>query len=92
MYVLGRFDFNKCLVKCSNCDFVCEPLSDVQLIVRNGYWPGSLKSSSSYIFHQDLFRMWNTFQKQMPGTSQKSFLEGLEEFSLAKGRVWYCRF
>ena len=29
--------------------------------------------------------MWNTFQKQMRGTSQKSFLEGLEEFSLAKG-------
>ena len=48
--------------------------------VKNGYWPSSLKSMS-YIFHQDIPRQWNAFQKQMPGTSQKRFLEGLGDFS-----------
>ncbi|XP_028403973.1 uncharacterized protein LOC114526573 [Dendronephthya gigantea] len=82
----GRFDFNKYTTKCVNCSLVCEPLSNLQLILQNGYWPGSVGSSLSYIFDQDLFRLWDIFQKRMPGTSQKSFLEGLEEFSLSKGR------
>lgn len=87
VFVLGRFDFNKCIVKCTNCDMVCEPWSDYCFVIKNGYWPGSLKSSSSYIFHQDVLRMWDILQKQMPGTSQKSYLEGLKEFSMQKGRV-----
>ena len=66
---------------------VCEPWDDYCCVIKNGYWPGSLKSSSSYIFHQDVLRMWGILQKQMPGTSQKSFLEGLGEFSVQKGRV-----
>ena len=75
-------------MRCASCNWVFEPMSNVELLVRNGYWPGNLSSSSSaYIFHQDLFRMWDILQKRMPGTSQKSFLEGLEEFSLNKGRV-----
>ena len=68
---------------------VCEPRDEYSCVIKNGYWPGSLKSPCSYIFHQDLFRMWDIFQKQMPGTSQKSFLAGLGEFSVQKGRVQY---
>ena len=71
---IGRFDLNKYVMECGNCSWVIEPMSNVEFLVRNGYWPGNLSSSSSaYIFHQELFHMWDIFKKKWQGHLRKVF-------------------
>jgi len=81
----GRFDFNKPYYQCNSCgkDVVSFSLST---FVQCGYWPGS-PNDTSYLFHQDLFILWDALQKRMPGTSEGAFIRGLEDISFLKGRV-----
>ena len=39
------------------------------------------------MFHHDLFEYWDNLQKRMPGASERSFLFGLQDFSVNHGRV-----
>jgi hypothetical protein len=80
----GRFDFNKPYYQCENCGK--DTRYSLSTIVEAGYWPGS-PNDSSYLFHQDLFFLWDSLQKRMPGTSEAAFVRGLEDISSLKGRV-----
>ena len=55
-------------------------------MVHAGYWPGS-PTDTSYVFDQQLFYLWDSLQKRMPGTSETSFVRALEDVSVLKGRV-----
>ena len=55
-------------------------------VVHPGYWPGS-PTDTSYVFDQQLFYLWDSLQKRMPGTSETSFVRALEDVSVLKGRV-----
>ena len=55
-------------------------------IVQAGYWPGS-PTDTSYVFDQQLFQLWDSLQKRMPGTSESSFIRALEDVSAINGRV-----
>ena len=82
---LGRFDFNKYAVHCRNCNDVT-PSWTIRDVVQAGYWPGS-PSETSYVFDQQLFWLWDSLQKRMPGTSESSFIRALEDVSAMSGRV-----
>lgn len=55
-------------------------------VVQAGYWPGS-PTDTSYVFDQQLFKLWDSIKKRMPGTSESSFILALEDVSVMKGRV-----
>lgn len=55
-------------------------------VVQAGYWPRS-PTDTSYVFDQQLFKLWDSIQKRMPGTSESSFIRALEDVSVMKGRV-----
>ena len=55
-------------------------------VVQSGYWPGS-PADTSYVFDQQLFQLWESLQKRMPGTSETSFIRALEDVSAMRGRV-----
>ena len=38
-------------------------------------------------FDQQLYYLWDSLQKRMPGTSESSFITALEDESVIKGRV-----
>ena len=83
--VLGRFDLSHVLYRCLGCTkdlSTTDPIITAQL----GFWPGSI-ANTTFVFDQELFLHWNLFQKQSPGTSERSFLKSLEQFSVRKGRV-----
>ena len=81
----GRFDLNKFSIQCSRCDAVT-PCGSISDMVQAGYWPGS-PTDTSYLFDQQLFRLWDAIQKRMPGSSESSFIRALEDVSVTKGRV-----
>ena len=82
---LGRFDLNKFTVQCSGCQ-ACNPSWSLCDVVQAGYWPGS-PTDTSYVFDQQLFYLWDSLQKRMPGTSESSFIRALEDVSVMRGRV-----
>ena len=82
---LGWFDLNKFTVQCSACK-TCNPSWSLRDVVHAGYWPGS-PTDTSYVFDQQLFYLWDSLQKRMPGTSETSFVKALEDVSVLKGRV-----
>lgn len=59
----------------------CNSTSDVSP-ARLGYWPGS-----PYLFYYDVFHLWDTMQKNMPGSSCSAFVKTLAQISEKKGRV-----
>ena len=40
---------------------------------------------TSYVFDEQLFHLWDAFQKRMPGTSERFFIRALEDVSVMKG-------
>ena len=78
-----RFDLDCSRLSCTTCSAVLHQWS-----LNAWYWPGS-PSVITYIFDQGLFEMWDILQKKMPGTSENSFIRGLEDFSSSRGRVSY---
>ncbi|PFX21550.1 hypothetical protein AWC38_SpisGene13955 [Stylophora pistillata] len=81
----GQFDISKSTIQCSQCNFVSLSwsLSDV---IHAGYWPGSPRDTN-YVFCQQLFHLWDAFQKRVLGTSESSFIRALEDTSVMKGRA-----
>ena len=55
-------------------------------VVQAGYWPGS-PTDTSYVFDQQLFKLWDSIKKRMPGTLESLFIQALEDVSVMKGRV-----
>jgi hypothetical protein len=53
-----------------------------------GYWPGSPKQIS-HVFSEELFRLWDSVRKHMPGTSETAFLRAVGDISSERGRVGF---
>lgn len=81
----GRFDLSYRCYYCTDCQKECSPWN-TDCIIRAGFWPGSI-ANMHYAFQQDLFMFWDLLQKWMPGSSERSFVKSLEQFSAQKGRV-----
>ncbi|XP_028409280.1 uncharacterized protein LOC114531881 isoform X1 [Dendronephthya gigantea] len=81
----GRFDLNWFNIHCSSCPWQWSPIS-FDCIVQSGFWPGS-PANVNYLFHQELFLLWDAFRKQMPGSSQTAFIRSLEDMSRSKKRA-----
>ena len=58
----------------------------MEKIISEGYWPGGPKNFN-YVFCEDVFRVWDSLRKYMPGTSETAFLKSLASISSEKGRV-----
>lgn len=54
-------------------------------ILKSGYWPQS-PLNFSYLFPKEVFKIWDQFRKQMPGSSSSAFLETLN-FSRIQGAL-----
>ncbi|XP_028417750.1 uncharacterized protein LOC114542274 [Dendronephthya gigantea] len=80
----GRYDLSLCMYRCGNCDKAYSPLS-LEKIISEGYWPGNPKHFN-HVFSQDLFRLWDSVRKHMPGTSESAFIRSLGNLSSNNGR------
>ena len=83
--LLGRYDLYKFSCKCYECGSTFDPFN-IGTLISTGYWPSSFKSSS-YLFDENVFLTWDVFRKRMPGTSEKSFLDSLNDLTVHYGRV-----
>ncbi|EFX66125.1 hypothetical protein DAPPUDRAFT_116662 [Daphnia pulex] len=80
----GRFDVTSTLFVCSVCKE--SRLATNEEYMYSGYWPGSL-SHNSYFIEEDLISFWHHLRHKTPGTSERKFVETLEEISLDNDRV-----
>ena len=58
----------------------------LETLVTSGFWPTSFKNIS-YLIQEDVFVTWDMFRKRMPGSSEKSFLDSLNDLTVFYGRV-----
>ena len=65
-YFSGRFDLHLFTYSCSGCDQQFSPLT-LEKIINEGYWPGGPKNFN-YVFCENVFRVWDSLHKYMPGT------------------------
>ena len=80
-----------CMYQCGNCDKAYSPLS-LEKIISESYWPGNPKHFN-HVFSHDLFRLWDSVRKHMPGTSETAFItESLGNLSSNNGRVCLTAF
>ena len=79
----GRFDLNWSEFKCSSCKAVNSATESD--FVASGWWPGSPKHKS-YLFSMELLIFWKHLSHKTPGTSERKFLETLNEVSKLAGR------
>ena len=70
---------------CSQCHIEFNPFT-LSTAVKSNLWPGSLKRLS-YFIKEEVFELWDSLRKRMPGTSEKSFLDMLNDISSLHGRV-----
>ena len=87
LFYLGRYDLCHCTYYCNNCDEQCSPAT-LDKIINEGYWPGS-PTTFNHAFSEDVFRLWDSVRKHMPGTSETAFLRSLGDLSRKRGRVCY---
>ena len=80
----GRFDVTSTQFVCSVCKK--SRLATNEEYMFCGYWPGSL-SHNSYFIEEDLLSLWHHLRHKTPGTSERKFVETLEEISLDNDRV-----
>lgn len=76
---------NLCSYHCTGCGGHFSPLT-LEKIINEGYWPGS-PANLNYVFSEDVFRLWDSIRKHMPGTSEAAFIKSLGCISSEKGRV-----
>lgn len=57
----------------------------------SGYWLGSL-SNNTYFFDESMLEMWYHLRHKTPGTSERKFVETLEEVSYDNDRVNWIKF
>jgi hypothetical protein len=77
-FIAGRFDLYLFTYSCTGCDQQFSPLT-LEKIINEGYWPGGPKNLN-YIFCEDVFRVWDSLRKYMPGTSETAFLKSLPPY------------
>jgi hypothetical protein len=75
------------MYQCGNCEQQYSPLS-LDKLIGEGYWPGS-PNQFNQVFSDDLFRLWDSVRKHMPGTSESAFIRSLGTISSEKGRVCF---
>jgi hypothetical protein len=85
LFLPGRFDLYSFSYSRTGCDQHFSPLT-LNKLINEGYWPGGPKNLN-YVFCEDVFRLWDSFRKHMPGTSETAFIRSLASISSAKGRV-----
>ena len=76
---------SKYLIFCEDCSSYTDPFT-VGVLLTSGYWPGNV-TTSSYMFTEDVFELWDKFRKYMPGSSERAFLKSLNSISEENGRV-----
>eukprot|EP00794_Sanderia_malayensis_P000837 gene837-134_t len=82
--VKGRFDLKKYFMLCKSCCHEWDPFN-LKTLIKFRLWPGS-PEACTYLFDQDVFRLWNSFSKRMPGSSESAFLSSLNDISAERGR------
>ncbi len=80
----GRFDLHNSLFRCKDCQSTRD--ATIEEYLCSGYWPGSI-SNNSYFFEEEMLKMWYHLRHKTPGTSERKFVETLEEISLDNDRV-----
>ena len=86
VYLLsGRFDVNRYVLNCNECLMEYDPFN-LETILYSDLWPGSV-NNLHYLFHQDVFRLWDAFRKRMPGSSEVGFINALCDLSTLNQRV-----
>lgn len=83
--VTGWFDFSKLNYICTACGKDLETIN-LAVVVKAGYWLGS-PNDVSYIFHQDLFVLWNASQKEDAWNIWKCFCKSFRRCVIIESKV-----
>ncbi|RXN23154.1 hypothetical protein ROHU_003338 [Labeo rohita] len=79
----GRFDLHQPLYVCQSCQHQWSP--DVKELMRSGYWPASVTSSTLYTL--DLLSSFQELKVISPGFSRQAFAKLLEHRTKIGGRM-----
>jgi len=72
----GRFDLYSTSFRCISCNSTREATNEEYM--SSDFWPGSL-SNNTYFFDGQLLKLWYHLRNKTPGTSERKFIEALEE-------------
>ena len=86
----GKFELQQYLHVCCLYQEPKDPFS-LKNLLANGFWPSSPKNFTCLV-KDEVFWLWDAFRKQMPGSSELSFLEALNSQTSFHGRVSYSFF
>ncbi len=81
----GRFDLYSTSFRCISCNSTREATNEEYM--SSDFWPGSL-SNNTYFFDGQLLKLWYHLRNKTPGTSERKFIEALEEVSSEGNRVY----
>ena len=74
------------MTTCEICGITNNPFN-LSTIMSSGYWFGS-SDNFCHLFSIEVFEFWDSFRKNMPGSSETGFLKALDQFTVDYGRVW----
>ena len=81
----GKFELNRFTVICTACGKNHDPFN-LSNIINSGYWFAS-PENYAYLFSTEVFEIWDSFRKNMPGSSETAFLKSVDQFSEKYGKV-----
>lgn len=83
--ISGKYTLLQYSLLCECCGTIKDPFV-LKNVIESGLWPQSPKSFAC-MFKDEVFSLWDQFRKQMPGSSEKAFLESLNHLTKQNGRV-----
>ena len=82
---LGKYMLKQFTTLCKSCGERNNPFK-MSTIMSSGYWFAS-PENFFYLFSNEVFEVWDSFRKNMPGSSEMAFLKSLDQFTENYGRV-----
>lgn len=80
----GRFELFQYNLVCLECGYIQNPFT-IKKVIESGFWSTSPKKYYTLIT-SNVLQMWDNLRKHMPGTSEKAFLDSLNDLTLINGR------
>ncbi len=80
----GRFECKSTRYHGESCNQTAD--ATIEDYVSSGYWPGNLKNISC-LYSVEMLRHWYLIKHNLPNSSEKKFLEGLERLNEGTRRM-----
>ena len=83
---IGIYPLFKFTVACNAYSGISNPFS-IKNLLQASIWPVSPSTKTKTFFTEQLFVLWDSVRKRAPGTSEKSFIDSLNDLIRYYGRV-----